>query len=79
MSEWIDIVKWQHCAEMARPGIVFEIRNTDDQSMLVRCVFPLPASPFDWKSPPAQFRAVAESRPEHSEPLPLPEGQQEQR
>ena len=75
MSEWIDIAKWQQCAEMERPGIVFEIRNADDQRMLVRCVFPLPASPFDWKSPSSQFRPVAESRPEHSQPLPLPKGQ----
>jgi hypothetical protein len=29
MSEWMDMEQWQQCADMARPGIVFEIRNSD--------------------------------------------------
>ena len=27
MGEWIAIEQWERCVEMARPGIVFEIRN----------------------------------------------------
>ena len=74
MSEWISIAQWQDCARMARPGIVFEIRNAAGQTMLAPCVQPLPAAPFDWSSPPLQFRAVAEPKPEHSAPIPPPRG-----
>jgi hypothetical protein len=28
--------------------------------------------PFDWKSPPVQFRLVEEPKPRHSEPVPKP-------
>jgi hypothetical protein len=72
MSEWMDMDQWQRCADMARPGIVFEIRNADSQSMLTSCTALLPTAPFDWKSAPVRFRAVAEPRPEHSAPLPKP-------
>jgi hypothetical protein len=72
MSEWISINEWQRCLEMARPGIVFEIRNADGQFLTTPCVVPLPDLPFDWKSPPVQFRAIIEPKPQHSEPLPAP-------
>lgn len=74
MSEWISIAQWQECVNMARPGIIFEIRNAEGQSLLTPCVVPLPNMPFDWKSPPVRFRAVAEPRPEHSTPIPPPKG-----
>ena len=72
MSEWMAIAEWHRCAELARPGVVFELRNAEGQSMLTPCVQPLPGAPFDWKSKPHQFRAVAETKPEHSAPLPAP-------
>jgi len=74
MSEWIAIAQWQDCEKMMRPGIIFEIRNEEGQSMFTPCVLPLPAMPFDWKSPPVQFRAVAQPKPEHSTPMPPPKG-----
>jgi hypothetical protein len=30
--------------------------------------------PFNWKSPPTMFRAVAQPKPQHSTPLPPPKG-----
>ena len=76
MSDWIPIDEWQRCVDMARPGIVFEIRNAEGQRLTTPCVVPLPQMPFDWKSPPLQFRAVTEPVPEHSNPLPAPKGQE---
>ena len=70
MSEWIAIEKWHECGKLARPGIVFEIRNADGQSLLTPCVQPLPNMPFDWSSPAIRFRAVAERVPERSAPIP---------
>ncbi len=72
MGEWIAIALWQNCAQMAKPGIVFELRNAEGQSLLTPCVQPLPAAPFDWTSPPREFRAVPELKPERSAPLPAP-------
>jgi hypothetical protein len=74
MSEWLAIAEWQRCVEMARPGIVFEIRNGEGLSLVTPCVVPLPAMPFDWKLPPVEFRAIAEAKPQHSAPLPTPKG-----
>lgn len=74
MSEWLAIAEWHRCAEMARPGIIFEIRNAEGRSLFTPCVQSLPKPPFDWKSPPVQFRAVAEEKPEHSTPIPPPKG-----
>jgi hypothetical protein len=72
MSEWMDIARWPECVEMMKSGVVFEIRNAEGRTMLTPCVQPLPQMPFDWKSRPTQFRAVAERRPEHSSPMPEP-------
>lgn len=72
MSEWLEIEQWRRCAEMARPGILFEIGNAEGQSLFTPCVQPLPAAPFDWRSPPTRFRVVAEPKPERSSPLPKP-------
>jgi hypothetical protein len=74
MSEWMAIAQWHECRAMARPGVVFEIRNTAGQSLFTPCVVPLPPMPFDWTSPPVRFRAVAEPMPEHSSPMPEPKG-----
>ena len=74
MSEWLAIAEWQRCVEMARPGIIFEIRNAEGNSLFTPCVTPLPAAPFDWKSPPLEWRAVPEPVPQHSSPLPPPKG-----
>jgi len=75
MSEWIDFDRWHECMAMARPGIVFEIANADGQRLFTPCVLPLPPVPFDWKSPPLQFRAVAEPPAERSAPLPEPKSE----
>jgi hypothetical protein len=72
MSEWMAISEWERCVEMARPGIVFEIRNRDGLSMFAPCATALPDAPFDWKLPPLEFRAVAEAPPVRSNPLPPP-------
>ncbi len=72
MSEWVSIEQWSECVRMERPGIVFEIRNGDGQTLTTNCVVPLPQMPFDWLLPPIEFRAVAEAAPRHSSPLPEP-------
>lgn len=75
-GEWIAIEQWEQCRDMARPGIVFEIRNGAGNSMFTPCIIPLPAAPFDWTSGPTAFRAVSEKdiNPGHSAPLPAPKG-----
>ena len=73
MGEWMDIEHWPECARIERPGIVFELRNKDGQSLFTPCVVPVPDPPFDWASPPQEFRAVAEEEPMHSTPLPKPQ------
>ncbi len=72
MSDWVAIEHWPDCARMERPGIVFELRNKEGQSLFTPCVQPLPEMPFDWASPPESFRALAEPKPVHSAPLPKP-------
>lgn len=72
MGEWIAISQWQECERMAGPGVVFEIRNAEGLSLFTPCTVPLPPMPFDWKSVPVRFRAVAEAAPEHSAPIPAP-------
>ena len=66
------IAQWHECVKLARPGVVFEIRNAQGQSMLSPCVQPVPQAPFDWTSPPLRFRVVAAERPRHSSPMPAP-------
>jgi hypothetical protein len=73
MGDWIAIAEWHRCAELARPGIVFELRNAEGLSLFAACG-PLPAPPFDWSSPPVVYRPVAEPAPQHSGPLPPPAG-----
>ena len=53
-------------------GSYLRIRNAEGQLLTTPCVVPLPELPFDWKSPPLQFRAIVEPKPQHSEPLPPP-------
>jgi hypothetical protein len=72
MSDWMDIDQWQRCSDMARPGIVFEIRNAEGLSMITPCTAVVPAPPFDWKSAPVRFRAIVEPTPRHSTPMPTP-------
>ena len=72
MSDWIDIKQWGECQRMAHPGIVFEIRNGDGQIMFSNCTVTVPIAPFDWKSAPVKFRAIAELPPRHSNPIPKP-------
>jgi hypothetical protein len=71
MSEWIDFERWPDCPTMQRPGIVFEIVNDANQSMLTECVVPLPI-PTDWTSRPVRFRTVPEPEPRRSSPIPEP-------
>ena len=72
MTDWLAIARWQECQQMARPGIVFELQNAEGLSLFTRCAATLPPTPFDWKSPPVRFRAVAETPAQHSDPIPAP-------
>ena len=72
MGDWKPIEDWAQCAEMAKPGIIFEIRNADGQSLYTPCVVQLPSMPVGWKSPPKEFRSIPEPRPQHSSPMPPP-------
>ena len=72
MNEWMAIAQWHECQKMARPGIVFELKNADGQTLLSTCAAEVPAKPFDWKSPPLVFRAVAAPAPQRSTPMPPP-------
>ena len=74
MGEWIAIAQWHECEKMARPGIIFELRNSDGQSLLTPCVAQIPPTPFDWKSPPVMFRAIPAPKPQHSTPMPPARG-----
>ena len=71
MSEWVSIDQWKECTQMERPGIVFEIVNSDGQSLLTPCVGRL-QTPWDWKSAPVQFRAILAPKPRHSTQIPPP-------
>lgn len=72
MDAWMPIEDWWRCAQLERPGMVFEIRNAEGQSLFTHCVQPAPAAPFDWKVPAIEFRMVPETPPQHSDPLPAP-------
>jgi hypothetical protein len=72
MSDWIAIAQWETCRDIARPGIIFEIRNAEGQQLFTPCVVPLPTIPFDWRSPPASFRAIPEPPAQRSVPMPEP-------
>lgn len=73
MIDWIDFERWQECRQMERPGIIFEVENSEGQTLLTPCEIPL-AMPFDWTSSPTRFRAIPEPKPRHSSPLPSPQG-----
>ena len=72
MGEWLAISQWHECQRLARPGLIFEIRNSEGQSLFTPCVVKLPAMPFDWKSPPVMFRAIETPKPQRSTPMPPP-------
>ena len=73
MGEWMSIAEWPDCRRLERPGIIFELRNRDGQSLFTRCVATMPELPFDWTSPAEKFRLVPEAEPVHSAPLPVPQ------
>jgi hypothetical protein len=70
MADWVPIAKWHDCASMVRPGIIFELRNADGESLFSPCSQNLPTTPFDWKSPPTEFRPVMAEKPHRSGPMP---------
>jgi hypothetical protein len=72
MDDWMAIAQWQECQKLARPGIIFELKNAEGQSLLTTCAAQVPPMPFDWKSPPVMFRAISVPKPEHSTPMPPP-------
>jgi hypothetical protein len=69
MSDWIDFDRWKDCAGMERPGVVFEVVNAQGQTLLTPCVERL-ETPWDWKSGPVRFRAVAAPKARRSDPIP---------
>jgi hypothetical protein len=72
MSEWVTIAQWHECKKIAGPGIVFELKNSEGQTLLTECTPQLPPTPLGWKSPPVLFRAVPLPKPQHSMPMPAP-------
>ena len=72
MSEWVTIAQWHECKKMARPGIVFELKNIEGQTLLTECTAQVPPTPLGWKSPPVFFRAVPLPKPQHSTSMPEP-------
>ena len=74
MSDWMAIAHWQECQRLARPGIVFEVQNAEGLSLLTPCTPSVPPTPSDWTSPPVRFRAVMQSPPQRSDPIPPPKG-----
>lgn len=72
MIDWIPIDQWVECARLERPGIVFEVRNAQGQTLLTACTPDKPQAPFDWTGPPLEFRPVPEAPAKHSSPLPGP-------
>lgn len=68
----MSIDEWPECVRMERPGVVFELRNEAGQVLTTECVVPLFEMPFDWVSPPIEFRAVQGTAPKHSGPIPAP-------
>ena len=53
MSEWMAIAQWHECEKMTRPGIVFELKNAEGQTMLSPCVAQVPQlrSSWAWRTP----------------------------
>ena len=72
MVDWIPIDQWAECARLERPGIVFEVRNAQGQTLLTACTPEKPQAPFDWTGPALEFRPVPEAPAKHSSPLPGP-------
>jgi hypothetical protein len=72
MSDWIDFDQWHNCARMERPGFVFEVRNGEGRRLLTPCTVPLQL-PFEWRSPPVDFRLVEAPKPRRSNPIPKPQ------
>ena len=73
MGDWVPIDQWPECARMERPGIVFEVRNRDGQSLVTPCVVPLPETPFDWTAPARRIpRGSRASRRSIPHPIPQP-------
>ena len=72
MSDWMSVEQWSECVRMERPGIVFELRNTEGQTLLAHCSADLPPKPWDWASGPTEFQAIVELPARHSNPLPDP-------
>ena len=77
MSEWLAIAQWHDCEKLTRPGIVFELKNAEGQTMLSPCVAQVPAHLSTGNRPPVMFRAVEAPKPRHSEPMPPPTGRAE--
>lgn len=72
MSDWLAIAQWNECAKFAQPGIIFELRNAEGQTMLSPCVLPLPPAPASWSSPAVVFRTIPQPKAQHSNPIPTP-------
>jgi hypothetical protein len=75
MAEWLVFDQWKECAELERPGFIFEVSNAEGHSLFTPCMTPLQL-PWDWKSGPVRFRLVEAQKPRHSTPIPAPKPQQ---
>jgi hypothetical protein len=74
MSEWMTIALWSACADLAGADVLVELRNDEGLTLTTPWTASLPPLPFDWASPPAEFRIALEVPPTHSTPIPLPRG-----
>lgn len=72
MADWVEFGQWKECANMERPGFIFEVANAEGLSLFTPCATPL-QTPWDWKSGPVRFRLVEAPRPRHSTPIPRPQ------
>jgi hypothetical protein len=70
-GEWMHFDRWHECGKLGEPASVFEVMNSDGQTMFTTCVERL-GVPWDWKSAPIRFRLVTPPRARHSGPIPRP-------
>jgi hypothetical protein len=72
MGEWIEFDRWRECVALERPGIIFEVTNSEGLSLFTPCVQSL-QTPSGWKSGPVRFRAISATPPRRSSPIPEPQ------
>ncbi len=62
----------EQASHLMQQGKMFEIQNSEGQSMWSECTTAAPQRAVGWHSDPVRFRLVKEPLPRHSDPHPLP-------